>query len=138
MTGVVDDFVVRRGDGGFAYNLAVVVDDTDAGRRPGGARRRPAAVGGQPVLAGPPAGSDPPTYAHVPLAVNAAGARLAKRDGAVTLAELAARGRPRRTCSAWLAVSLGLAEPGEPVGVADLLPRFDPERLPRGNPGSWY
>ena len=49
--GVVDDFVVRRGDGAFAYNLAVVVDDADAGRRGGRARLRPRRLHPAPALA---------------------------------------------------------------------------------------
>jgi glutamyl-tRNA synthetase len=67
----------------------------------------------------------------VPLAVNTAGARLAKRDGAVTLADLAARGESAAEVLSRLAASLGLAQPGERVNPADLLPRFDPARLPR-------
>ena len=70
-------------------------------------------------------------YAHVSLAVNARGERLAKRDGAVTLAQLAARGvRPAEVVSR-IAESLGPAAPGEPVEVAELLVRFDARRLPR-------
>ena len=62
-------------------------------RRPGRPRRRPAAVGGEPGLPGRAARpSGCPRYAHVPLAVNPEGRRLAKRDGAVTLADLAALG----------------------------------------------
>ena len=69
--------------------------------RPGGPRRRPAAGGDQPGLPGHGcSASQPPSYGHVPLAVNRDGVRLAKRDGAVTLADLALRGvsgarRPR-------------------------------------------
>ena len=76
-------------------------------------------------------GLTPPTYAHVPLAVNAAGARLAKRDGPVTLAELTARGWSTGDVLSLLAVSLGLAQPGESVGLTDLLSRFEPAQLPR-------
>jgi glutamyl-tRNA synthetase len=64
----------------------------------------------------------------VPLAVGPDGERLAKRHGAVTMADLALPGGRVRTL---LAASLGLAEPDEPVTMADLLDRFDPARLPR-------
>jgi glutamyl-tRNA synthetase len=67
----------------------------------------------------------------VPLALNTGGRRLAKRDGAVTLGELLARGRTARQVCGVLAASLGLAEPGAPVRPADLLSRFDPMQLPR-------
>ena len=69
-----------------------------------------------------------PTYAHVPLALNAEGRRLAKRDGAVTLADLAARGVRRRRC--WAC--------SPPRSACRRRPRrpsccrvFDPARLPR-------
>ncbi len=131
ITGTVDDFVVRRGAGGYAYNLAVVVDDADAqvDQVVRGDDLLPAAVN-QAWLA-ERLGLTPPTYAHVPLAVNAAGARLAKRDGPVTLAELTARGRSTGDVLSLLAVSLGLAQPGESVGLTDLLSRFEPAQLPR-------
>jgi glutamyl-tRNA synthetase len=131
VTGVVDDFVVRRGDGGFAYNLAVVVDDADAGVDQ--------VVRGDDLLAAAVnqgwlarrLGRTVPTYAHVPLALNRHGQRLAKRDGAVTLAELAGAGQTPADVLGRMADSLGLARPGERVGVAELLARFDPAALPR-------
>ena len=131
VSGVVDDFVVRRGDGGYAYHLAVVVDDADAGvdQVVRGDDLLPAAIN-QAWLA-ERLGRTSPTYAHVPMAVNAAGARLAKRDGPVTMADVAALGRSPVEVLSRLAASLGLAEPGEAVALADLLPRFDPARLPR-------
>ena len=121
-TGLVDDFVLRRGDGVAAYNLAVVVDDAHAGVDQ--------VVRGDDLLASSPRqayladllGYPPPVYAHVPLALNAEGKRLAKRDGAVTLADL---GVPR----AWALITESL---GWPAGDLDeLLGRFDPAGLPR-------
>ncbi len=76
-------------------------------------------------------GGDAPTYAHVPLAVNRAGRRLAKRDGAVTLSDLARLGSSAADVLAVLARSLGLAAPGEAVTTRDLLARFDVAALPR-------
>jgi glutamyl-tRNA synthetase len=73
----------------------------------------------------------PPTYAHVPLAVGSDGRRLAKRDGAVTMTDLAARSVTPVEVLARLAASLGLAEVGEKLTSADLLHRFDPAALPR-------
>jgi glutamyl-tRNA synthetase len=87
-TGVVDDFVLRRGDGVPAYNLAVVVDDAAQGVDQ--------VVRGEDLLSSSPRqaylgsllGYPTPEYAHVPLVLNGEGKRLAKRDGAVTLSEL--------------------------------------------------
>jgi glutamyl-tRNA synthetase len=128
VTGRVDDFVVRRNDGVASYNLAVVVDDAESGvdQVVRGDDLLPSAVN-QAYLArilGHPA----PTYAHVPLAVNAQGRRLAKRDGAVTLAALAAEGFSPVDVLGRIAESLGWPAPRSP---ADLLPLFDPVRLPR-------
>jgi len=121
-TGVVDDFVVRRGDGVPAYNLAVVVDDAAA--------QIDQVVRGDDLLSSAPRqaylarllGQREPQYAHVPLVLNADGARLAKRDGAVTLAEI---GVP--AALAQIADSLGYRA----RSVDAMLEEFDPARLPR-------
>lgn len=120
-TGLVDDFVLRRGDGVPAYNLAVVVDDAASGVDQ--------VVRGDDLLSSAPRqaylgsllGYPQPIYAHVPLALNVDGKRLAKRDGAVTLTEL---GAPQ--AFALICESLGL--PG--TQAEDLLARFDPASLP--------
>ncbi|QGF25291.1 tRNA glutamyl-Q(34) synthetase GluQRS [Raineyella fluvialis] len=134
--GPVDDFVLRRNDGAYAYNLAVVVDDVAQGVDQ--------VVRGDDLLTSSPRqawlterlGGRVPHYAHVPLVVNAQGRRLAKRDGAVTLAALTARGVDGAAVRSLLAASLGLAEAGEPVTMTDLLARFDPAALPR-TPWVW-
>lgn len=131
VTAVVDDFVLVRNDGVPAYNLAVVVDDL--------AMDIDQVCRGDDLLSSSPRqawlarrlGGAPPAYAHVPLAVNPAGQRLAKRDGAVSLVELAALGHPPSRVLGMIAESLDLAEPGEPVTPGLLLARFDPQRLPR-------
>jgi glutamyl-tRNA synthetase len=131
VTGVVDDFVLRRGDGTYAYNLAVVVDD--------GLQGVDQVVRGDDLLSSVPRqawlaeklGFTPPTYAHVPLALGPGGERLAKRDGAVTLTELATIGVTPTEVLTTLAASLGLAERGERVTARGLLDRFDPAALPR-------
>jgi glutamyl-tRNA synthetase len=127
----VDDVVLQRNDGTPAYNLAVVVDDGFSGvdQVVRGDDLLPAAAT-QAFLA-ELLGYPPPLYAHVPLAVNAEGRRLAKRDGAVTLPDLAALGMEPSSVLGLIAVSLDLASPGEGVTPEILLQRFDPERLPR-------
>lgn len=131
VTGRVDDFVLVRNDGVPAYNLAVVVDDLAMGVDQ--------VVRGDDLLSSSPRqawlarrlGGVPPTYAHVPLALNRDGVRLAKRDGAVTLADLTRLGWRTDDVLGLLARSLGLAGPGEPVTLPYLLERFDPLPLPR-------
>lgn len=130
-TGQVDDLVLRRGDGVPAYNLAVVLDDAAQGIDQ--------VVRGDDLLSSTPRqaylatllGLPIPEYAHVPLALNAAGQRLAKRDGAVTLEDLAAAGHSAADVLGMMASSLGLAGDGERVDPPLLLTRFDPARLPR-------
>lgn len=63
--------------------------------------------------------------------MNEAGLRLAKRDGAVTLPELAARGMAYDAVFGLIAESLNLASRNERVSPEALLRRFDPRRLPR-------
>ena len=67
----------------------------------------------------------------MPLVLGPDGARLAKRHGAVTLAQLAARGEDAGAALAWMARSLGLAAPGEYPTVRELIARFDADGLPR-------
>ncbi|MCF8587418.1 tRNA glutamyl-Q(34) synthetase GluQRS [Gordonia liuliyuniae] len=130
-TGDVDDFVLQRNDGTPAYNLAVVVDDAASGVDQ--------VVRGDDLLTSAPRqaylatrlGYSPPEYAHVPMVLNADHKRLAKRDGAVTLADLAERGVDAVSVLSMIAVSLGLADQGETVTMDALTERFSPSALPR-------
>jgi glutamyl-tRNA synthetase len=130
VSGSIDDFVLRRNDGAPAYNLAVVVDDAAQGIEE--------VVRGDDLLPTTPRqvhlagllGLPVPSYAHVPLVLGADGARLAKRHGAVTLADRIAHGESPDAVRSRLAASLGLAEPGEAVTPTTLVARFDPARLP--------
>jgi len=110
VTRVVDDFVLLRGDGTPAYNLASVVDDGLSGVDQ--------VVRGADLLDSAPRqawlatrlGFVVPEYVHVGMAVNRDGVRLAKRDGAVTLRELAALGHLPGDVVAMLCASLGWPE----------------------------
>lgn len=127
VTGSVDDLVLRRGDGVLAYNLAVVVDDAAAGVDQ--------VVRADDLLSSAPRqallaqllGLPAPEYAHVPLAVNREGARLAKRDGAVTLRDRLARGESAAQVVGRIGESLGVTGCRT---AADVLERWDPATLP--------
>jgi glutamyl-tRNA synthetase len=129
--GVVDDLVVRRGDGAPAYNLAVVVDDANQGVTQVVRGADLAETTPRQLLLGRLLGLPVPEYAHVPLVLGPDGARLAKRHGAVTLGDRLALGEGPAEVLGRLAQSLGLVEPGESVTRTGVLARFDPERLPR-------
>lgn len=124
--GPVDDVVLRRGDGIPAYNLAVVVDDAEQGVDQ--------VVRGDDLLPSTPRqaylatllGLPVPHYAHVPLVLNEEGKRLAKRDGAVTLADRRALGNTPEQVLALLAGSLGLSG----NTPSQVLAHFDPALLP--------
>jgi glutamyl-tRNA synthetase len=130
-SGPAEDVVLRRNDGAPAYNLAVVVDDARQAveqvvRGDGQLANTPS-----PVVLAQRLALPVPSYAHVPLVLAPNGQRLAKRDGAVTLGDQAAAGRPATSVLSVLAASLGLAEPEERVSARDLVDRFDASHLPR-------
>ena len=120
-TGAVDHFVVRRADGVPAYNLAAVVDDAFQGVDQ--------VVRGFDLLSQAPAqaqlahllGAPVPVYAHVPLALAPSGARLAKRDGAVTLADLRGLGWSTADVVAFIGASLGVPGARCAADIADAL-----------------
>ena len=70
-----------------------------------------------------------PRYAHVPLVLGPDGKRLAKRHGAVTLAERLAGGQLVEEVVGWLAATSGLAPSGASLRAAELLEDFDPTRI---------
>ncbi len=126
----IGDFPIRRRDGAFAYQLAVVVDDARTGVNeivrgldlwPSAARQAHL----QDLL-----GLARPTWNHVPLVVDEHGERMAKRRGDLSLAELRATGVDPRAVVAWVARSSG--HPVEPrIHPVELLADFDLERVPR-------
>ena len=138
-TGLVDDFVLVRNDGTYAYNLTSVVDDAFVGVEQ--------IVRGDDLLPSAPRqaylagllGLPQPRYAHVPLALNEEGKRLAKRDGAVTLPQLQEAGVTIPEVLGWIATSVPvLDDSGRPhegrVPVPDasvILERFDPALMSR-------
>jgi glutamyl-tRNA synthetase len=126
VVGIVDDFVLWRGDDTPAYQLAVVVDDTDQGVHE--------VVRGDDLLDSTPRQIElarlldlpQQRYAHVPLVLGQDGARLAKRHGSVTLED-----RDPTDALNWMAASLGMGPKGERLSPRELLDRFDPDALPR-------
>jgi len=132
---VSGDFVVRRGDGEFAYQLAVVVDDALAGVNQ--------VVRGEDLLGSTPRqiylqrllGFPQPEYCHLPLVTGADGSKLSKRDHLLShgLGNLA--GREQALLLASLRF-LGLNPPPELAGYScsDIIQwgitHFDPLRLP--------
>ena len=125
------DFVVFRNDGIAAYQLATVVDDAFQGVTE--------VVRGDDLLSSTPRqllldralGRTPPQFFHVPLVLDAGGARMAKRRDSMRLAALRAAGVPAARVIGQLASSCGWAERGEEVSPAELIGRFDLAKLPR-------
>lgn len=128
------EFVLRRSDGAWAYQLAVVVDD--------------AAMGVTHVLRGADLlhstarqillqrtlGLPTPVHAHVPLVLGPDGEKLSKRHGAPELAELRLGGADPQRVVAALARSVGLVGEGVVrVEPRELVDEFDVTRVPAGD-----
>ncbi len=125
------DFVVRRSDGVYAYQLAVVVDDALSGVNE--------IVRGNDLLSSTPRqmylqrlwGFVHPTYAHIPLLTDAASRRLSKREGDGCMDRVREVYPDARPVIGALAAALGLIPSPESMTVEQLLPLFDWKKIPR-------
>ena len=125
------DFVIRRSDGVYAYQLAVVVDDA--------AMKIDRVLRGADLLSSTPRqiylwqllGYLPPTFIHAPLLLAADGSRLSKRQGSLTIESLRCSGvRPQQIIGR-LAAWAGLIEKPEPLRPEELIGVFSLVKLPR-------
>lgn len=122
------DFVLRRSDGLFAYQLAVVADDMAAGINE--------VVRGRDLLSSTPRqlylyellGGEPLRYYHTPLLLAEDGRRLSKREADLDLGALRRRMSAEELCG-WLGWKLGLLEAAEPVLPAGLLTCFSWDKV---------
>lgn len=126
------DFIVRRADGVYAYQLAVVADDAAGGITQ--------VVRGRDLLDSTPRqlylyellDAAPPEFFHVPLLTAPDGRRLSKRDRDLDLGVLRAACTPEQVIGA-LAALAGLVPPGERVAARELVPLFSWDKVPREN-----
>lgn len=117
------DFILRRSDGLYGYQLAVVVDDALSGVNQ--------VVRGRDILSATPRqiflqeqlGFPQPAYLHIPLLMDSHGRRLAKRDRDLDLSALSRRMTPADILG-MLAFSVGLLEEGRPMTLEELIPCF--------------
>ena len=122
------DFVVRRGDGVYVYQLAVTVDDGEAGVTE--------VVRGKDLLSSAPRqmylqelfGYPHPEYAHVPMLMAPDGRRLSKRDRDLDLGVLRQNMTPEELIGA-LAYAAGLIERREAVSAKELAREFSWDKL---------
>ncbi len=111
VAGSVDDFVVRRNDGDFAYNLAVTVDDAGQGVTEVVRGADLLDTTGRQLWLYEALGlRAPETWVHVPLILGDDGARLAKRHGSVTIEQRLSAGQTAGQVVAELLGSVGLIE----------------------------
>ena len=125
------DFILRRSDGVYAYQLAVVADD--------GAMGVNQVVRGRDLLSSTPRqillyrllGYPVPEFGHTPLLLASDGRRLSKRDGDQSLSGILSRGYSPRDVVGGLAYLGGLLPEPAPAWPEELLPLFSWEKLPR-------
>ena len=124
------DFVIRRADGIFAYQLAVVVDDAEVGVTD--------VVRGRDLLSSTARqlylfrllDAAPPDYMHVPMLTAPDGRKLSKRDGDLDLGALRASMTPQALLGR-LGAMAGITDRPEPISLWELLAEYDPSRLRR-------
>ncbi len=124
------DFVVRRGDGVYAYQLAVTVDDARMGVTE--------VVRGADLLSSTPRqlylyetlGLTAPSFYHCPLLLAPGGRRLSKRDGDDSLENLRAKYSAHEIIGK-LAYVYGIQPTPDPIAPAELVPSFDWAKVPK-------
>lgn len=122
------DMVVRRADGVYVYQLAVTVDDGEAGVTE--------VVRGMDLISSAPRqmylqelfGFPHPGYAHVPMLLAPDGRRLSKREKDLDLGQLQLRLRPEQVLGS-LAYAAGIINVREPVSAAELVGEFSWEKI---------
>jgi glutamyl-tRNA synthetase len=125
------DFVVKRADGLFSYQLAVVVDDALMGMTD--------VLRGNDLLDSTPRqvllfealGLPTPRFAHVPLLYGPDRKRLSKQHESQTLASLRARGTTPEQLVGCLAYLTGLIDKPQSVKANELISEFDLDKIPK-------
>lgn len=123
------DFVLRRADGAWAYQLAVTVDDALMGVTEVVRGSDLLLSAAQQIYLHGLLGYTPPRYAHVPLLCNSAGVRLSKRDAALGMDALRTRFSAAEIIGRLAAVAGIIPEPA-PCTPAELVPLFSLAALP--------
>ena len=123
------DFILRRSDGVFAYQLAVVVDDAEMGVTEVVRGRDLLLSAAQQIYLYRLLGKDVPTYSHHPLLVNSRGQRLCKRDQSLAVGALRERYSAQDIIGR-LAYAVRLIPAPEPVTPQQLLMYFSWSKIP--------
>lgn len=123
------DFVLRRGDGAWAYQLAVVVDDALMGVSEVVRGRDLLLSAAQQKYLYGLLGFEVPQFAHIPLLCSGSGERLCKRDKSLDMGEIRFRHTPEEVIG-YLAYCAGIQEKPEPCAPASLISVFDWSKIP--------
>lgn len=124
----VGDFILRRADGAWAYQLAVVVDDALMGVTEVVRGSDLLLSAAQQIYLYRLLGLEPPRFAHVPLLCNAEGRRLSKRDGSLSMEHLRATLTAPQIIGR-LASLLGLLPEPTEITAAELIPDFSWQKI---------
>lgn len=124
------DFILRRADGAWAYQLAVVVDDAAMGVTEVMRGSDLLLSSAQQIYLYKLLGCEPPQFAHVPLLCNAEGRRLSKRDQSLGMDQLRKRYTPRELLGL-IAHTAGLTPDTSPLTPQELLAIFKTESILR-------
>ena len=117
------DFIVRRKDGAWAYQLAVVVDDSLMGINEVVRGRDLLLSSPQQIYLAQQLGFTPPRFTHLPLLCNTAGQRLSKRDKSLDMGCLRQRFTPNQIIGL-LAHAAGLQSTPDAVSAQSLVKTF--------------
>lgn len=117
------DFVLRRGDGAWSYQLAVVVDDALMGVTEVVRGDDLLLSAAQQIYLHNLLGFNPPEYAHVPLICNSDGVRLSKRDKSFSMEELRKRHTPEQILG-MVAHCAHIIETPDSISLQELISRM--------------